>query len=230
MSGKRPELLINGQTYHVLNRSVAKEEILKSKRVLTRALELIDYYRFPQKLRFSYFRRLPTEKKGKYLQWFKKNSPLVEIYAFSFMPNHYHLLLRQLSDEGIKKFIANFQNGLAKYLNLLFNRHGPAFQGPFKAKRITTEEELLHVNRYIHLNPVTSLMITLEELEDYPWTSYPYYLMEDKNRDRSNNTAGLVNTSLVLGLIGSRRKYRTFVADQKDYQRKLHLIKYLTIE
>ena len=138
------------------------------------------------------------------------------------MPNHFHLLIKQTAELGIEKFISNFQNSYAKYYNTKFQRNGSLFQKPFKAKRITSDEEFLHVSRYIHLNPVTSFLIRYDDLKVYPWTSYRYYIGKEKN--------DIVNTGIIGNLIGAGQKYSRFVANQVDYQRKLHLIKRLTFE
>ena len=152
----------------------------------------------------------------------KDQPPLVAIYAFALMPNHYHFLVRQLIDKGLRMFISNFQNSFAKYFNLKNDRRGSLFRNPFKSRRVVTEEELIHISRYIHLNPVTSYLIEFNQLEDYPWTSYSWYMNEEKNR--------FVETSLVIGIFGSEEKYKKFVADQVDYQRKLDLIKRLILK
>lgn len=227
MSGKRLQLLVTGEIYHVFNRSILYEEIFRSPKLLERSLNLLEYYRFPQTLRYSHLKRLPSELKEDYIKKMENSEPLVEIYASAFMTNHYHLLIKQLIEEGIRKFIANLQNSFAKYYNLLNNRHGPVFQGPFRAKRISTDNELLHVSRYVHLNPVTSFLIDIKQLKDYPWTSYPQYLSSESGR-KSGNVK--INTDLILSLVGSRYKYEKFVVDQSDYQRKLHLVKHLVLE
>ena len=222
MSGKRREILTTAETYHVFNRSVGKEEIFINTRELERALVLLEYYRFPQKLRYSFFKRLQKEIKQIYVSEYKSRDPSVEIYAFALMPNHFHLLIKQTAELGIEKFISNFQNSYAKYYNTKFQRNGSLFQKPFKAKRITSDEEFLHVSRYIHLNPVTSFLIRYDDLKVYPWTSYRYYIGKEKN--------DIVNTGIIGNLIGAGQKYSRFVANQVDYQRKLHLIKRLTFE
>ena len=76
----------------------------------------------------------------------------MEIICYCLMPNHLHLLLRQLMDGGISKFMSNFANSYTRYFNTKSKRKGPVFEGKFKAKRIETDEQLLHLSRHIHLN------------------------------------------------------------------------------
>lgn len=156
MSGRRNIVFAEGEYYHVFNRSTASEQVFTRKKDIKRALDLISFYRYKQSLRFSFYDRLKDEEKKMYLQKLSGVTPIVEIYAYSLMPNHYHLLLKQESEMGIQKFLSNFQNSFAKYFNIKNKRFGTLFQRPFKAKHIETEEELLHLSRYIHLNPVTS--------------------------------------------------------------------------
>lgn len=218
----RKIVLATGEIYHLFNRAVGNEDILISKRNLHRTIEVIDYYRLPQKIKYSKFRSLTEELQKKYLASINNQMPLIVIYAFALMPTHYHLLVRQLADGGLRIFASNFQNSFAKYFNLKNNRQGALFQNPFKAKRVESEEELIHLSRYIHLNPVTSYLIEFNQLSNYPWTSYSWYMDENRNR--------FLDTKLLIGIWGSREKYDKFVANQVDYQRKLNLIKKLILE
>lgn len=222
MSSKRNLVLTEGETYHILNRSIAKEDIFTKKTNLRRALNLIDYYRFPQKLSYSKYLDLPTGIKKHYEVNFRKQNPIIEIFAFAFMPDHFHFLLKQLKVKGISIFLSNFQNAFAKYFNLKEARDGGLFKRPFRAKWVDTDEKFLHISRYIHLNPVTSYIIEIKDLKSYPWTSYTYYLSESEN--------SLVNTKFLLKQLGKKDKYVSFVNNQVDYQRKLHKIKKLTLE
>lgn len=221
---QRSVVLANNEIYHVFNRSIAKENIFaqNQKVNLNKALEIINYYRFPQKIKLSKFRSLSNELKKQYLDTLKNIIPLVEIYAFAFMPNHYHLLLKQIRDKGIVTFVANFQNSFAKAFNLKSERNGGLFQNSFKAKRIATDEEFIHVSRYIHLNPVTSYMIEFNKLTNFEWTSFSVYA--------ANEQIPFINSDFLLKMFGSKEKYIKFVADQVDYQRKLAHIKDLIIE
>lgn len=222
MSGKRYEILATDEIYHVFNKSVGHEDIFTGKKESNRFINLIDYYRFNPGLSYSKYKNLPTEDRKKFYDSIKSLPKIVEIYAYAFMPNHFHLIIKQLEENGIQKFLSNIQNGFAKYFNIKNERSGTLFQKAFKAKRIVNDEIFLHLSRYIHLNPVTSYLIGPNELATYPWTSYPIYLTNKKN--------DLINTETIITLSGSKEKYINFVDNQVDYQKKLHKIKKLLFE
>jgi len=213
----RKELLITEEIYHIYNKSIGETNIFYTKRDLSRSLSLINFYRFPQKIKYSRFKTLPEELKNDYFSDSKRVAPQVEIYAFCLMPNHYHLLLKQLQDGGISTFISNFQNGFAKYFNKKYDRLGGLFIRPFKSKRVTSDEIFLHISRYIHLNPLASFLSKYEDIKFDSRSSYPIYL--------GKTGENFVNTDPVLKIISSIDNYEKFVRNQVDYQRKLHLIK-----
>src|SRR3990167_3633398 len=217
---RRKFVLATNETYHIYNRSVARESIFSSAIYLRKIVEISDYYRYRQQLRLSQFNNLPIDQKKEYIKSRKNKTRLVEIYAFAFMPNHYHFLLRQLTDNGITNFISNLQNSFAKYFNIKNDRNGSLFQNSFKGKRIESEEQLVHVSRYIHLNPVTSYLIELDDLVDYPWTSFRLYHYD---------LDLFVNKELLMESFKSKDDYYKFVADQVDYQRTLDKIKNLVL-
>lgn len=138
------------------------------------------------------------------------------------MPNHFHLILKQLTDNGVSRFVSNVSNGHAKYFNAKHRRVGPLYQGPFKAVRVETDEQLLHLTRYVHLNPVTAFLIEPKDLENYSWSSLGEYLGK-KNK-------GICTVELVRNFFKNNDDYRKFVFDQVDYARELEKIKHLTFE
>jgi putative transposase len=223
MPNPRRELLANQEIYHIYNKSIANEEIFNYKRSIDRALDLINFCRFIQELRYSRFKLLPGEIREEYYNKMLKKPPLVEIYAYSIMPTHYHILLKQLQENGIASFISKFQNAFAKYFNKKNNRKGGLFIRPFKAKRIASDELFLHVSRYIHLNPVTSYLINFDNLVNDQRSSFSYYL-------DSKHVNKLINTKLASSLVGSKNKYKKFVNNQVDYQRNLRKIKNYTLD
>lgn len=215
--------LVTNQIYHVFNRGIDKRPTFTSKRECSRALDTISYYRFLKPtLRLSKFLTLDKERRQRLQERFKDSSTLVQILCFCLMPNHFHFLLRQNQDRGISKFLSNFQNSYTRYFNTKHERDGSLFLDQFKAVRIETDEQLLHVSRYIHLNPYTGYVInTLDQLKAYPWSSLPAYLQKPME---------YVDTSLVLNFFVNSKKHHEFIIDQADYQRKLDKIKHLIFE
>ena len=115
------------------------------------------------------------------------------------------------------------QNSYTKYFNLKRKQTGSIFQGHFKAVRVETDEQLVHLSRYIHLNPYSSFVVkSIEKLETYPWSSLPDYLGETKY--------SFLNKKPVLDFFKNNKAYQKFVFDQADYQKNLEKIKHLTWE
>lgn len=214
--------LITDEIYHVFNRSVAGQTIFLQQNDYKRVLESIEFYMFKDTpLSFSHYRRLNSEERLKVMESLKEKQ--ITILAYCLMPNHFHFLLKQKQDNGIKNFIRNLQNSYAKYFNTKTDRNGALFQSMFKAVRIEDDEQLIHVARYIHLNPSTAYIIkNSNELENYPWSSYPQYL--------NLQTTGITETEEILGYFKSWKELKEFTLNQADYQRQLANIKHLILE
>ncbi|MFC1727829.1 transposase [Patescibacteria group bacterium] len=221
----RKTIFANNLIYHTISRGIAQEQIFSSVYDYQRAIDLIDYYRYQKPpLSFSFYKRLSVKDREQYLSLLRSRKKIVEILAFCLMPNHCHFLLRQNEDKGISDFMRNWQNGYAKYFNLKHERAGGLFQSMFKAVRIKTDFQLLHVSRYIHLNPVTAYLIEVEELANFKWSSFANYISPGKNRHQ------FVNPRSVLNYYKGKKRYQKFVYNQADYQRKLQRIKKLALE
>ena len=217
--------LINNVIYHVFNKGIDYHKTFLGLREYKRAIKAINFYRFnslPTKL--SYFLERSKDDKEKILELLSKNKKeLVKVLSYCLMPNHFHFLLKQTLNNGISKFMSNFQNSYSRYYNIKHKRKGSLFLGQFKAVRIETDEQLIHVSRYIHLNPYSSFIVkTFKELENYPWSSLPFYIKKIEN--------SFVVSKLILDLFENKTDYYNFVFDQADYQRELEKIKHLTLE
>lgn len=221
MSTHRPILSTN-EVYHLYNRSIGKEIIFASKQFLDKILQITNYYRYRQELSFSVFNRKTYTFQQNYLSRVFNQPPLIEIYVYSFMPNHYHFLVKQLQDKGISSFLSNMQNSFAKNLNLINDRNGSLFEHNFKAKRVKSNEEFIHISRYIHLNHATSGIIEFNQLRTYEWTSLPCYLNEETNK--------FVTTKPILDYFKTPEKYLKFLKNNVDYQRKLKRIRDLLLD
>lgn len=154
--------------YHLYNRGVEKRQIF---------IDDEDYRTFLFNLKKCL---LPPKK------WKKKPHWLPEIFlgelekkinliAYCLMPNHFHFLVKQKSEDGITKLISKVCTSYTMYFNKRNNRVGSLFQGVYKAVMLETDEQLLHLSRYIHLNP-SEEGVGVSQLAKYPYSSYPVYL------------------------------------------------------
>ncbi len=217
--------LITGEFYHIFNKGIFLQDIFMGKRDFKRAMELVRYYQNNNPpLRFSQFMVLSKEKRDKILKELSnKKDLLVEIICYCLMPNHFHFLLKQLKDQGISKFISQFTNSYTRYFNVKNKRSGHLFQGKFKAVRVITEEQLLHLSRYIHLNPYSSGFVRrIHELKDCSFSSLPEYLGENNFKS--------CNKQIIITRFRRSKSYWDFVRNQADYQKRLEQIKHLILE
>src|SRR3989344_3086945 len=189
MPSKRPQF-ITGQFYHIFNRGVEKRNIFQ---------QVSDYFRFIFCLYELNDKNLVVmrdriEKREKYRGTTPvsnpvskpKKEPLVEVITFCLMPNHYHLILRQLVDGGISLFMKKLADSYVGYFNLKHNGigMGSLFQGRFKAVHVKDDRQLLALICYIFTNPVELIEKNWKEigvkdikkviqfLESYRWSNY----------------------------------------------------------
>ncbi|MCL5994750.1 MAG: transposase, partial [Chloroflexi bacterium] len=97
----------------------------------------------------------------------------VDVVAYCLMPNHYHLLA-YLHTDDLVSVMQPFVMSFAKAINKRYERVGPLFQGRFASKLIDCDDYLLHLSRYIHLNPVVSGLAG--KAEEWEYSSYPEYI------------------------------------------------------
>lgn len=150
----------------------------------------------------------------------EKKQSITDIICFCLMPNHFHFLLKQNRENGIVEFISKITNSYTKYFNMKNKRFGPLFQGRFKAVHIDSNEQLIHLSRYIHLNPLVSYVT--KDLESYPWSSYPEYLGKSDNE--------FCQKKIILEQFPQPSDYKKFVSDQEDYGKELEKIKHQLID
>lgn len=212
---RRRTFLTEGEIYHIFNHSVAGMPIFRGSRENDLFLEAMKFYLQPKPpTKFSIYR------KSRQSFPIKLDQKIVTIINYCLMPDHFHLTLRQEQKDGIKQFIQRVSNSFAHYFSLKYRKRGHVFEDKFKAVHVETEEQLLHLSRYIHLNPVTSYLV--EKPEDYSYSSYRIYLGEE--------ASDIIDPSLILNNFSLREKYQQFVMSQKDYQRTLDRIKHLLLE
>ncbi len=177
--------------YHVYNRGAGKQKIF---------LESADKEKF-----LSLFERhlLPAEDEADTYPRYN-----VEIAAYCLMSNHFHLLLYQDTDpQAITGLMKSVATAYTMYFNRKYKSSGHLFQGPFRASRISDEAYLLHISRYIHLNPRT--------YRTYYWSSLKHYL--------GKAASNLIHPDRVLDMLPEC--YLEFLEDYTDRRELLKTIK-----
>ena len=140
--------------------------------------------------------------------------------AYCIMPTHIHLVIKEIVDGGISNFASLILKSYGKYFNLKNGRNGALWQGPFKNVEVVTPEQLLHLTRYVHLNPVTAFIVN--KPEDWIYSSYREYIGIYKGPIICNSKSYLDNMSAS--------SYKEFVNVQIDHQRELSIIKRLILD
>ena len=200
--------------YHIFNRGVEKRNIFEDKQ----DYQIFKYYLFiyllPLETVLAKYPQLPLRLQARNL------NGQVDLIAYCLMPNHFHLLLKQANKDSISRFMKQLTNAHTEYFNKKYHRDGGLVQGRFKAALINSEPLLLHISRYIHLNPLVAKLIN--NLQDYPWSSYLDYFSDSKY--------SLCKTEIILQQFSSKDTYKQFILDQIEYAKELNKIKHLTVD
>lgn len=175
-----------GSVFHVYNRGVARERI------------------FPRSGFYVFF----LLRVRRYFQ-----SPDAALLAYCLMPNHFHLLL-EVKRDALPRGMHGLQMSYSKAVNEELRRVGPIFQGRYHAKSVSTDEQLLHLTRYIHLNPVDAGLASRPD--QWPYSSYRAYVGRASPR--------WVETKLALDVLApggstsrQRSRYRDFVSGSPEF-------------
>ena len=219
---RRKQVLATGEVYHIFSRSIANFEILNNASEFERMLELLNYYNYPLDTRFSHFLEMQwVQQMGFYKSLdtiSKDKDQLVQVIAYCLMPTHIHLILKQLKENGISDYMRKVLDGYTKYFNAIHKRKGPLWESKFQNVLVDNDDQLIHLTRYLHLNPVTARLV--EKPEDWIFSSYREYL------GSSNNSFCQFDDLLDI----KPYAYRKFVNDQVSYQRELAKIKRLIVD
>jgi len=218
----RKDGLVNGEYYHICSKSIAGYVIFNHDYEYLRMLALIRYYQIKDvPMRFSHFTENIDIKdfNREFIPFCERKEMSVNILAFCLMPTHVHLVLQQIVAEGISHFMSNILNGYTRYFNIKHKRKGPLWEGRFKSILVKTNNQLLHLSRYVHLNPASAGIV--DKPEKWPYSSYQQYT--GMSMDNS-----ICQYKDVLNVLPD--DYRRFVEDRITYQKKLSEIKHLILE
>lgn len=127
--------------YHCFNRGTEKRNIFLDAQDYNYFLKSLDAYN--SKIVRGKLRLYPTVMVDK---------KVVEIITYCILPNHYHLVLKELVENGISFFMKRVGVGYTMYFNKKYRRSGVLFQGKFKSKHIPTDQDLRQVVAYVTNN------------------------------------------------------------------------------
>ncbi|KKU90993.1 MAG: hypothetical protein UY21_C0014G0024 [Microgenomates group bacterium GW2011_GWA1_48_10] len=169
--------------YHLYNRGVEKRGIFLDKQDFAVFLSYLKTYLLPKdeahlKAILSSPNSTPAEKALALRDLRLKNfSQDISLLAYSLMPNHFHFLVHQTNADAIDRFLNSLATRYTIYFNKKYHRVGPLYQGVYKAVLVTTDEQLLHLSRYVHLNPLSLLSVPTDRWSDVTLPfSLPEYL------------------------------------------------------
>lgn len=144
------EPFVNGEFYHVYNRGVDKRKVFLTDADFVRFLRGVEEFNAVDPIGSLYAKSF--EKKDKLSGSTAKSENLVDIVAYCLNMNHFHFILRQVSENGISEFMKRLSGGYTWYFNNRRRRSGVLFQGRFKAIHIDSNPYLLHLSAYVNLN------------------------------------------------------------------------------
>jgi putative transposase len=219
----RKEKFENGNIVHVILRGIDGNVIFR---------DIADYYRgIFSVYEFNNINPVIIRERRRTIAHFKKNykgptsvifsdnrERMVDLLCFCFMPNHLHLLVRQLKDGGITEYIRKIGTGYGGYFNRKYQRKGHLFQDVFKAVHIETDEQLMTVVAYIHTNPLSLKYSEWKEiriknpeeamrfLEEYKWSSHLDCI-------GIQNFSSVTQRDSILDLFDGVEKYKEFILD-----------------
>jgi len=188
---QRPHTFSIDEYYHLYNRGTDKRSIF---------LDVNDYHRFIMLLYlcntiepFDMQKIFRTNGEGpSFTEIFKlhRGQPIISIGTWVLMPNHFHLLVKEIAEGGITTFMRKVNTGYSMYFNKKYGRTGNLFQGKFKSEHADNDNYLKYLFSYIHLNPIklirgednwkevgiTNLNNAKDFLSKYEYSSLPSYL------------------------------------------------------
>lgn len=246
----KPRQFVRGEIYHIVIRRIAEEKLF---------LDIDDHYRGIFCL-YEFNNAKPVEilKKRRTIRALKKKlkkigggSPpatsifvsderdlLVEVLVFCLMPNHIHLLVKELKEGGISKFMLKLESGYAAYFKLKYGvkMRGHFFQDRFNCVHIKTEEQLIAIFVYIHTNPIALIEPYWKERgikdpertikfleEEYRWSSFFDYIGK-------KNFPSVTQRAFLLKIIGGPEGAKKAVEDWIRYKGKIRKFTELALE
>jgi putative transposase len=183
--------------YHVYARGHAKSKIFQDDEDYEMFLSLFERHLSEKPATNTLGRPYPHLKDG------------VELLCYCLISNHFHLLVYQQSEGAMSKLMRSVMTGYSMYFNKKYGLSGSLFESRYKASRISSDPYLMHISRYIHLNP--------KDWMAYPYSSIHSYYLGAPEWLHPERVIELFDSSLPI--------YADFLNDYANYKESLELIR-----
>jgi putative transposase len=199
---------VQNEYYHIYNRGVEKRKIFLDKKDYEHFLFLIYVCNSEKSI---VLRNITKD--------FTRGAPLVAIGAFCLMPNHFHILIKPLSENGVSVFMKKLLTAYSMYFNKKYKRTGHLFEGVFRSKHVSNDKYMKYMYAYIHLNPAKlkdrnwkgkrgrNTLVLLDFIKKYPYSSMQQYQKID-SRVFGND---------ILNI----KEFPSYFAKPEDYSKEL---------
>ena len=182
MSTRKVNFEIN-EFYHTYNRGNSKQKIFQNREDYERFVKLLFLSNGNNSFKIHFI-------KDDIVYDFDRGGQLIDIGAYCLMPNHFHLLIKEKTENGTSKFMQKLTTAYVMYYNEKYKRTGSLFEGKFKSEHLDKDRYLKYIFSYIHLNPVKLIEPkwketgiknknkTIDFLKDYRHSSFKDFFKE----------------------------------------------------
>lgn len=207
-----------GEYYHLYNRGVEKRKIFSDRKCWTRFMTLLHVCNNKSPVVFKEIQGLPLDK-------IEVEERVVAIGAYCLMPNHFHILVREIVEGGISRFMEKLLTAYSMYFNKRYDRTGRLFENNYRARHVRNENYLRCLYAYIHLNPVKLIEPNWRKqgirnraradrfLSSYSMSSFPDYIREEVRPERV-----IINRSEFPEYFQKPLEFSNFLDDWINYQ------------
>lgn len=209
--------------HHIINRGCFKQKIFRKQQDYNTFIDILQYYlRYPTLSPLSRLSKLKIKKNKK-----KAKLKPYTLNAYCLMPNHFHLLLFQKeSSPTLSDLLKKVSVTYAMYFQQQYQHSGALFQGRFRSIKVSDNNQLLYLTKYIHLNPQKSVGSVPTV---FPYSSLrDYLLLNKKPKDWLDSKTIL--EKFYPNSKNPQKDYHSFLTNTKDESKLEKLLKNKTLE
>ncbi|HEY4501129.1 MAG TPA: transposase [Candidatus Paceibacterota bacterium] len=204
---ERKHIISEGEYYHLYNRGVEKRNVFLTREDRNRFKRLL--YLANGTEHFVY-----RDVESKELKDIDRGKILVAIGAWVLMPNHFHILVKEIKERGTATFMEKLCTGYSSYFNKRHDRVGPLFQGRYKSQHVVEDRHLKYLFAYIHINPLKLLNPAWKELGNINVTKAEKYISAYEN----SSYLSYIDTSRGENILLTKTEFPEYFSDKKDFE------------